>query len=111
MGRVQRERPIGDKIEPDTPYDISRLEPDARRRLDAIRSHCGIENSFHGVLDRTLGADASRIRTGDSPQHRAVWRRLALNILKQDPSKGSLRQKRYKAALDDTFLSHWLDLV
>ena len=34
----------------------------------------------------------------------AVLRDIALNILKQDPSKGSLKQKRYRAALDDVFL-------
>jgi hypothetical protein len=33
-----------------------------------------------------------------------VLRHIALNILKKDPSKGSLKQKRYKATLDDTFL-------
>jgi len=49
------------------------------------------------------GEDDSRIRAGDSPQNMAVLRHLALNILKKDKSKGSLRQKRYKAALDDTF--------
>jgi hypothetical protein len=34
----------------------------------------------------------------------ALLRHIALNILKHDTSKGSLKQKRYRAALDDTFL-------
>lgn len=40
-----------------------------------------------------------------------VLRHLALNILKKDNSKGSLRNKRYKAALNTTFLEQLLDQV
>lgn len=109
--RVQRERRFAAKVERETAYYISSLPPQAARLLKAIRSHWGIENSFHWVLDMIFGEDVSRIRSGDSPQNMAVLRHLALNILKNDQSKGSLRQKRYKAALDDTFLSHLLDLV
>jgi predicted transposase YbfD/YdcC len=109
--RVQRERRWGTQIEREEAYYISSLPHNAPQLLHAIRSHWGIENSFHWVLDMTFGEDASRIRTGDSPQNMAVLRHLALNILKKDTSKGSLRQKRYKAALDDTFLSQLLGLV
>jgi predicted transposase YbfD/YdcC len=106
--RVQRERRLPDKVEHETSFYISSLSHHAPLLLNAIRSHWGIENSFHWVLDVTFGEDDSRIRSGDSPQNMAVLRHLALNILKRDPSKGSLRQKRYKAALDDTFLSQLL---
>lgn len=109
--RVQRERRFGSTIEREDAYYISSLSHDASRLLQAIRSHWGIENSFHWVLDMTFGEDDSRIRTGDSPQNMAVLRHLALNILKKDTSKGSLRQKRYKAALDTTFLAQLLDRV
>jgi predicted transposase YbfD/YdcC len=106
--RVQRERRFAHKLERETAFYISNLPHHAPLLLNAIRSHWGIENSFHWVLDMTFGEDDSRIRTGDSPQNMAVLRHLALNILKNDKSKGSLRQKRYQAALDDTFLSHLL---
>ena len=109
--RVERERRFADKVEQETAYYISSLPHCAALLLKAIRSHWGIENSFHWVLDMTFGEDDSRIRTGDSPQNMAVLRHLALNILKKDKSKGSLRQKRSKAALDDTFLSKLLDRV
>jgi hypothetical protein len=55
--------------------------------------------------------DDSRIRKENSSQNIAVLRSIALNILKQDPSKGSLKQKRYTAALDDTFLLQLLARV
>lgn len=34
----------------------------------------------------------------------SILRRLALNLIRQDTSKGSLKMKRYKAGLDDNFL-------
>jgi len=55
--------------------------------------------------------DAGRIRKANSPQNMALLRKIALNILKQDPSKGSLKQKRYGTALDDTFLLQLLAQV
>jgi predicted transposase YbfD/YdcC len=109
--RVQRERRFADRVEGETAYYITSLPHDATRLLQAIRSHWAIENQFHWVLDMTFGEDDSRIRAGDSPQNMAVLRHLALNILKKDTSKGSLRQKRYAAALDEAFLAHLLTLV
>jgi predicted transposase YbfD/YdcC len=109
--RVARERRFQGKIERDIAYYISSRSHQAPALLEATRHHWAIENSFHWVLDVTFGEDDSRIRTGDSPQNFAVLRHLALNILKQDKSKASLAQKRFKAALDDTFLLHLLRQV
>jgi len=62
-------------------------------------------------MDVTFQEDRMRTRKGDSPQNLIVLRNIALNILKQDSSKGSLRQKRYRAALDDTFLHKLLSQI
>lgn len=102
--RVQRERRRGAKIEQETAYYISSLPPNAQQILDATRTHWSVENRLHWVLDVIFREDESRIRKHNSPQNMALLRHIALNILKQDPSKGSLKQKRYRAALDDTFL-------
>ncbi|HZA28189.1 MAG TPA: hypothetical protein VE735_01080 [Gammaproteobacteria bacterium] len=37
-----------------------------------------------------------------------VIRHIALNLLKREPSKGSLKRKRYKAALSNEFRSNVL---
>jgi predicted transposase YbfD/YdcC len=102
--RVERERHFPDKVEREIAYYISSLEPNARPILDATRQHWGVENSLHWVLDVTFREDEARIRKENSPQNFAVLRHMALNILKQDASKGRLKQKRYRAALDDAFL-------
>ncbi|MEA5544552.1 ISAs1 family transposase [Limnoraphis robusta CCNP1324] len=102
--RVQRERRDGGKITHETAYYISSLITNASQIVDATRHHWAIENSFHWVLDVTFNEDASRIRVGDSAENMGVLRTLALNILKRDPSKSSLKQKRFRAALDNAFL-------
>lgn len=75
-----------------------------------VRGHWGIENAVHWVLDVTFHEDASRIRKGHAPQNMGVLRHIALNLLRQEPSKGSLKTKRFRAALNDTYLAQVLGL-
>lgn len=109
--RVQRERREGEHIAHDTAYYISSLTASAGVILEATQHHWAIENSFHWVLDVTFGEDLSRIRTGESAENMAVLRTIALNLLKQDTSKSSLKQKRFRAAMDNDFLFHLLTQV
>jgi predicted transposase YbfD/YdcC len=109
--RVQRECRVKGKTTVDMAYYISSLPNDAEHFLEATRHHWAIENSFHWVLDVTFREDDSPIRSGDSPQNMAVFRHLALNILKQDPSTMSLKPKRFRAGLDDTFLLELLSRI
>lgn len=109
--RVQRERRVGEQISQETAYYISSLTTSAAAILDATQHHWAIENSFHWVLDVTFGEDLSRIRTGESAENMAVLRTIALNLLKQDTSKSSLKQKRFRAAMDNDFLFHLLTQV
>lgn len=105
--RIERERhwPDGHR-EKATAYYISSLPACAQTLMQAARDHWTIENNLHWILDVSFREDASRIRQGNSPQNMAVVRHLALNLLKRDTSKGSLRRKRFRAALDEDFLQH-----
>jgi len=109
--RVQRERREGEQVSHDTAYYISSLTTSAATILQATQHHWAIENSFHWVLDVTFGEDHSRIRAGESAENMAVLRTIALNLLKQDTSKSSLKQKRFRAAMDNDFLLHLLTQV
>jgi len=104
--RVQRERRVGERVSHETAYYISSLPADAARLLQATQHHWAIENSFHWVMDVTFSEDHSRIRNEQSAENMAVLRAIALNLLKRDPSKSSLRQKRFRAAMDNDFLIH-----
>jgi len=109
--RLKRERHIAEQVQCETAYYITSLTGDAQTILTATRCHWSIENSLHWVMDVTFQEDESRIRKDNSSQNMVVLRHIALNILKKDKSKGSLRQKRYKATLDDTFLLNLLEQI
>jgi predicted transposase YbfD/YdcC len=85
-------------------FYISSLAADAQRHNPVIRSHWSIENSLHWVLDVTFNEDASRVRQGYAAENLGLLRRLSVNLLKREPSKLSLKMKRYKAGMDKNFL-------
>jgi predicted transposase YbfD/YdcC len=101
---VKRKRQLWNKTTTEVCFYITSLAADAALLARAIRCHWGIENSLHWVLDVTFQEDQSRIRQGHGPENIGLLRRLALNLLKREPSKQSLRQKRYRAAMDNDFL-------
>ncbi len=101
---VERERHVHGQIQHETAYFISSLPADAKLLLHATRAHWSVENTFHWTLDVTFREDDARLRTGDSAENFAVLRHIAFNLLKRHPAKLSLKRKRYKAALDDSFL-------
>ena len=70
----------------------------------STREHWGIENSLHWVLDVAFNEDNCRIRKDNSGENFAIVRHIALNLLKQNTSKLSLKAKRHKCAYSDNFL-------
>ena len=86
-------------------YYLSSLPAHAEQLLSVIRSHWGIENRLHWVLDVTFREDDCRIRTGHGPENLTVLRHFALNLLKQEKSaKKSVRAKRLKAGWNHHYL-------
>jgi predicted transposase YbfD/YdcC len=76
----------------------------AERLLQVVRSHWGIENQLHWVLDVAFDEDANRARKDNAPENLAVLRGLALNILRSHPERASIRRKIKRAGWDDAFL-------
>ena len=102
---VVGQRRMADKTTTDVRYYVSSLPNDARLLLRAVRGHWSIENSLHWVLDMVFREDESRLRQDNGAHNFAILRRIALNLLKQEPTaKRSLRGKRLKAAWDDNYL-------
>ena len=59
-------------------------------------------------MDVVFNEDANQTREAAKAEHLSVLRRIALNLLKRHPSKKSLKQKRYTAALNTDFLEEVL---
>ncbi|MEI8197386.1 MAG: ISAs1 family transposase [Phycisphaerae bacterium] len=96
---VERNRDIYGKTSSQRHYYIaSHRALDAQRTATAIRSHWGIENQVHWMLDLTFHEDQSRIRKADGAENFSRIRRMVLNKLRayQNPQdkKYSLRMKR-----------------
>jgi predicted transposase YbfD/YdcC len=88
-------------------YLLSQAVPPERFNA-IVRSHWGIENALHWVLDVVLDEDQARNRKDHGPQNLALLRKLALNLAKLEPSKGSMRGKLKQAGWDNTFLTQIL---
>jgi predicted transposase YbfD/YdcC len=66
-------------------YGITSLTPaeaDAQRLAALVRGHWRIENRLHWVRDKDFGEDASRVRTKQAPQAMAIFRNVAISLLR-----------------------------
>jgi predicted transposase YbfD/YdcC len=83
-------------------YISSSRDASAELLLNASRKHWGVENSLHWTLDVTFREDESRIRKEASPENYAIFRHIALNIIRRNTSiDASVKRKRHMAALND----------
>jgi predicted transposase YbfD/YdcC len=89
-------------------YFISSLRPNARKIGAAIRGHWSIENGLHWVLDVVFREDDRRLYDRTAAQNVAFLNRLALSLLRGDPTPASLKVKRKQAGWDIDFLAQLL---
>lgn len=99
VAKVTCERSLKEKTSTQTRYYLCSLEADAKKILHAVRSHWEVENKLHWTLDVVFGEDAHYYTKDHGPENMAVLRQLALNLLKQDTGKGSLKGKRITCSL------------
>jgi predicted transposase YbfD/YdcC len=113
---VYRERQVGTASDgkghsEETSYYIASSEEPLEELAGGIRAHWGIENKVHWVLDVVFREDDSRVRAGHATENLGWLRRVALALLKQDDSKGSLKGKRLKAGWNTDYLEKLLGLL
>jgi predicted transposase YbfD/YdcC len=87
---------------------LSRLPPHARRIGSAIRGHWSIENGLPWGVDVVFREDARRLYDRTAAENVAFLNRLALSLLRGDPSKSSLKVKRKRAGWQIPYLAQLL---
>ena len=108
IGRVVRTRETAAKTSSKTAYYLLSAPLSAERFGAVARAHWGVENGLHWVLDVTMNEDQARNRKDHGPRNLALLRRLALNLAKLEPSKGSMKGKFKRAGWSDDFLASLL---
>lgn len=84
-------------------YFLCSFQGDIQRFAALVRGHWSVENRCHWVLDVTFGEDRCQVRDLRAAHNFSLVRELVVKVLREHPSKLSLRRKRRRAALDPAF--------
>jgi len=106
VGLVESVRKIGSETTTSKRYYLNSFSSDAQMLAHAVRSHWGVENSLHWVLDVGFGEDNCPIHSENAPENLAQLRKMSLNLLSQEKTlKVGVANKRLKAAWDNDYLA------
>ncbi len=105
--RMYRERTCDGVKSKETIYYLSSEEKDdAEYFASRIRAHWGIENKLHWHLDVTFKEDESRVRTKNGAENLSTLRKFAMEMLKKQSDKLSLKRRRKKCMLNIDYLAN-----
>ena len=105
VGKITASRQIGDHTSVESRYYLLSQAFPPERFNAIVHEHWGIENRLHWMLDVVFNEDQSRNRRDHCPENLALMRKLALNLARMEPSKGSMRGKLKRAGWDNNYLA------
>jgi predicted transposase YbfD/YdcC len=108
IAKIVRTREVPTKTTTETAYYLLSTPLTAERCNAVVRSHWGVENQLHYCLDVSMNEDQARNRKDHSAHNLAVLRHMALNVMRRDNTKASLRGKFKLAGWKDDFLTKLL---
>ena len=93
------------KVEKSERLYITSLAPDAKIIEAAVRSHWGVENELHWILDVSFGEDKSQKKNANAVENFSIINRIAVNLVKHEKTKKrSVKGKRLDAGWDNDYL-------
>jgi predicted transposase YbfD/YdcC len=101
---VRSERVTNHKIERGLLYYGSSRTGTPEQFANWIRGHWDIENGLHYVADVVFSEDASLVDTGYAAENMALFRRLAMNIIKTVDPKRGITDARRNATFEPNYL-------
>jgi predicted transposase YbfD/YdcC len=108
--KVLNRSEYADKCTFDTRYYICSATLDIERLAAASRGHWGVE-SMHWLLDVEFNDDLSRYRAHHGANNMATIRRFALNLVRANKRKASVKTRRKSASWDFPYLLEILSLA
>ncbi len=109
IGMVESKRTFAGETTSEIRYYLNSFPSDAQMFAHAVRSHWGVENCLHWVLDVAFREDDCPIRKDNAPENFALLRHIALNLLSQEKTASmGVQNKRLQAAWDDDYLARVL---
>jgi predicted transposase YbfD/YdcC len=107
IAMVRSKRTINGVESTENRYFISSLMSERIKDIaHAVRAHWGVENGLHWRLDVSFNEDGWRAREGNSAENMALINKMALNLLKKEPTaKLGVKNRRLMAAWDENYLS------
>ena len=86
-------------------YYITSKSMKAKQASSVVRSHWGVENNLHWMLDVFFDDDKSRANRGHAAENLGLFRRIAYCLLKQHTIKGrGLATRQRKAMWNDSYM-------
>src|SRR3954470_15982692 len=111
VGMVESVREVGGVTTTERRYFLSSLPLGVETFARAVRSHWGVENKLHWVMDVCFREDQSRARAGYAAENLATLRRLALNLLKREKTKKrGIKGKQLNAGWNNAYLLRLLGI-
>jgi len=104
--RVQSERVMRStgEVSTEVRYYISDAKKSAKEFNEKVRSHWQVENKLHWSLDVAMNEDSDKKWAEESAKNFPLLRQMALNLLKKESTKKSIRRKQKMAAMDNGYL-------
>lgn len=111
FGMIESVREVDGQATTERRYYLSSLALDIETFARAVRSHWGVENKVHWIMDVCFREDQSRARAGYAAENLATLRRLALNLLKREKTKKrGIKGKQLNASWDHAYLLRLLGI-